>query len=105
MSHLVLPAKWEQREIFHLARTCEDLFLRYVNPDLPSSEPRKRADFQQQRFFVWASYLGVFATPKASLDKRLHNIDDVQSLVVQLLSLLQRNLEFGKKVLIEINRP
>lgn len=92
---MATPGEGEKREIFHLARACEDLFLKYADPELPVSDPRGRAELQQQRFYVWASYLGVFAAPDASLDKRLQESDDIQNLVVQLLSLMQRNLEFG----------
>lgn len=85
----------EKREIFHLANDCENLFLKYTNQGLPFSEPRERANLQKQRFQVWASYLGVFAAPNASLDKRLQYCADIRILFVQLLLLVRRNLEFG----------
>ena len=88
-------AEQEKQEILHLARVCERLFSKYADPQLPFSETRARAELQQQRFYVWASYLGVFAHPSASLDKRLEYSDEIRSLVIQLLSLIRRNLEFG----------
>lgn len=91
-----MAGEGKKREIFHLARICEDLFTKYTDPKFKVSEFRTRAELQQQRFDVWASYLGVFANPNASLDKRLECSDEIQNLVVQLLSLMRRNLEFGK---------
>lgn len=90
-----IVSEGKKREIFHLARTCEKLFMKYVDSNLPISEPQARAELQQQRFVVWASYLGVFAPPSASLDKRLEYSGEIQNLVVQLLSLMQSNLEFS----------
>ena len=85
----------KKRKIFDLAHICDYLFVKYADPNLPVSEPRARAELQRQRFEVWASYLGVFATLNASLDKRLEYSDEIQNLVVQLLSLMRSNLEFG----------
>jgi hypothetical protein len=83
-----------KQNIFQLARTCESLFLQYTDPGLKITENRTRAELQLQRFYVWASYLGVFASHAASLDKRLEYSDDIQNLVLQLLSLVRINLEF-----------
>lgn len=85
------------RDIYHSARSCEDLFLTYTDPRLPQSDLRTRAELQQQRFYVWASYLGVFAAYDASLDKRLEFSDEVRGLVLQLLSQIHINLEFSKR--------
>lgn len=87
----------EKREVFHLARTCEDFFFEfYAKPRLIPSKICERAEIQHERFHLWTSYLGVFADYNASLDKRLEHSDEIQDLVVQLLKLLHLNLEFGK---------
>ncbi|KAK2608929.1 hypothetical protein QQS21_002505 [Conoideocrella luteorostrata] len=85
----------EKRTVFHLARTCQDLFFKfYAKPRHITSNICERAEIQHERFHLWASYLGVFASYNASLDKRLEHSDGIQDLVVQLLHLLHLNLEF-----------
>ncbi|KAM0425639.1 hypothetical protein ACHAPT_009171 [Fusarium lateritium] len=79
------------RDILDIAQICKDLFIAICTS---SSDLVARADLQQQRFYVWASYLGVFAPFNASLDKRLQYSDEIRALVVKMLSVLQRNLEF-----------
>jgi hypothetical protein len=88
-------AETKKRDIFDLANICEDLFSRYADPNLALPEPKARADLQQQRFEVWASYLGVFARYDVSLDRRLEYSEEIRDLVMQLLSLMRRNLDFG----------
>lgn len=90
-----IAAAGKKRDIFDLANICEDLFSRYADPNLPLPEPKARADLQQQRFEVWASYLGIFAPYDVSLDRRLEYSEEIRSLVIQLLSLMRRNLDFG----------
>ncbi|KAJ4176205.1 hypothetical protein NW767_015522 [Fusarium falciforme] len=81
----------DKHNILILAQTCETLFSKYADPQLPSSDTRARAKREQQRFHCWVS--DPF---NVSLDKRLEYSDELRSLVVQLLSLMHRNLEFGK---------
>lgn len=96
MATVTIAGRPMKRDISQQVRICEDLFLRYTDPELESTKNRTRAEIQLQRFNVWASYLGVFAEYNASLDRRLEHTDEIQNLVLQLLSLLQTNLEFGK---------
>ncbi|KAH8744344.1 hypothetical protein F5882DRAFT_313190, partial [Hyaloscypha sp. PMI_1271] len=49
----------------------------------------------QRRFISWASYLGVFAPVRASLDTRLREAPEVKELVILLLNVLRRNLSRG----------
>ncbi|KAK3935912.1 hypothetical protein QBC46DRAFT_421041, partial [Diplogelasinospora grovesii] len=55
-------------------------------------------------FYVWASYLGVFARSNASLDRRLKDHDEIQQLVIRLLSLIDQNLRWGMFVLSRCGR-
>ncbi|PVH67866.1 hypothetical protein DL98DRAFT_600035 [Cadophora sp. DSE1049] len=89
-----IVAEAKKREIFGLANICEDLFSRYADPNIPLPEPKARADLQQQRFELWASYLGVFAPYNVSLDRRLEYSEEIRNLVMQLLCLVRRNLDF-----------
>lgn len=47
----------------------------------------------QQRFAIWAAYLGLFARKSQSLDRRLRNFQDLQDLVTRLLDILRRSLQ------------
>ncbi|KAM5342057.1 hypothetical protein ACJ41O_015088 [Fusarium nematophilum] len=85
----------ETREIFDIAQSCRELFSNYTNSSSSLSDLHARADLQQQRFYVWASYLGVFAPFNASLDKRLEHSDEIRSLVVQMLSLEVASTDHG----------
>lgn len=50
----------------------------------------------RERFEHWAGYLGVFAVPQASLDRRLEKNSQTQELVVRLLGTLERNIQHGQ---------
>ncbi|KJZ70854.1 hypothetical protein HIM_09768 [Hirsutella minnesotensis 3608] len=90
MATLASPSEHHERKISDVGGACQDLFLKCTAQPQRSS----RAELQRQRFHVWASYLGVFASDNAALDKRLEYSDEVRGLVVQLLSLMERNLRF-----------
>ena len=89
-----------RRDIFTLSKSCEDLFLILTDPkpDLNISEVQARAEVQQQRFYLWISYMDVFAPYTASLDRRLELSNEICSLVTQLLSLMRTNLEFSRSI-------
>jgi hypothetical protein len=95
MESLTCIPSQNNTKISDVAGACEVLFLECANRLLPSTI-RQRAELQRQQFYVWASYLGVFADDHASLDKRLEYSDEIKSLTVQLLSVIRRNLKFRK---------
>lgn len=90
------PAEHDEGNISGMAGACQDLFQKCTGQQRLSSADRSRAELQRQRFHVWASYLGVFASDNTALDKRLEYSDEVRVIVVQLLELMERNLRFGE---------
>ncbi len=80
------------RAISRLAKVCVSLFTTYLDADPHDGD---RADLQLQRFDVWASHVGIFASYSASLDKRLEYSDGTRGLIMHLLALMRFNLEFG----------
>ncbi|KAK0636131.1 hypothetical protein B0T17DRAFT_484762, partial [Bombardia bombarda] len=82
--------------IYNLAVECEDLFADHVSR-LNREEQKSGAAIVSelgQRFAIWASFLGVFADPKISLDRRLRHHADIQDQVLRLLDIMQQNLLF-----------
>lgn len=95
MATMRAPPEQDGRKISDLAGDCQDLFLNCTSQQL-SLENQSRTELQRQRFHVWASYLGLFTSDGAALDKRLEYSDEVRAMVVQLLSLMERNLYFSE---------
>lgn len=79
---------------YELAKSCQDLFKIYVARLLASSTSADAGE-QQARFNIWAANMGVFADERASLDHRLKEDNEVRTMVIQLLDLINRNLERG----------
>lgn len=80
--------------LYNLACHCETLFDTHLAGAEEHRLPRVSliAEYQQ-RFAIWAAYLGVFARKSQSLDARLQNHPDVQDLVARLLDLLRLSLQ------------
>ncbi|KAL7921713.1 hypothetical protein ACQKWADRAFT_321286 [Trichoderma austrokoningii] len=81
--------------LYRLACECEDLFEQ-LQKALPRAKP-KASDIEQctefqQRFSIWAAYLGVFAQKSQCLDTRLRNFPDLQDLATRLLDILRCSL-------------
>jgi len=51
------------------------------------------------RFNQWASYIGAFAVPRASLDARLVPHREIRDMVLELLYTIQDNLIWGNDIL------
>jgi hypothetical protein len=90
------PPKRDKTKISDVGDSCQDIFLKCAELPQRSQDTRDRAELLRQRFHIWASNIGVFTSSNATLDKRLEYSDEVRGLVVQLLSLMERNLKFGE---------
>lgn len=81
--------------LYRLACGCEDLFDQLQEAFL-KAKPRASGIEQctefQQRFSIWAAYLGVFAQKSQCLDTRLRNFPDLQDLATRLLDILRCSL-------------
>jgi len=96
----------KEHEIFILATDCDRLFHKAISA-LPRGTGSKGADSKEtssayrplveyhQRFQLWSGYLGVFAEPETSLDRRLQFDDGVRQTILQLLELVRVNLSRG----------
>ncbi|KAF5602526.1 WD domain-containing protein [Fusarium pseudocircinatum] len=78
------------QDIYSRALECKILFHQYSTISTPYS---KEISKYQQRFLTWTSFLGVFTSESASLDRRLEFNPEVKEPVVAMLQVLQRNLE------------
>lgn len=81
--------------LYRLACKCEDVFDQ-LQEALSKAKPKAMnielfAELQQ-RFSIWAAYLGVFAQESQCLDTRLRNFPDLQDLVARLLDILRCSL-------------
>ncbi|KAF9891460.1 hypothetical protein FE257_003926 [Aspergillus nanangensis] len=80
-----------QITIYETARACERGFDRLSilgDETYPSTEVKEL----RGRFGLWIAYLGVFASPKASLDVRLTMHPDLKDIVLELLDMVSRNI-------------
>ena len=105
----------EPEVIYVLATECNTLFSAYLAttklaPRIPTSRTTKEKlssarshgkaiEECQQRFWAWASSLGVFAKPKLSLDTKLKGHADILELVTFLLDMIKSNLTQGVHML------
>jgi hypothetical protein len=78
--------------LYNLACSCEMLFEQCATLSAQTTSVADLVAEYQQRFAIWAGYLGVFASKSQSLDTRLRNHVDIQDLVARLLDILQRSL-------------
>ena len=85
--------------IYAVAVACSDLFDLYLKSPRTAETRRDVAAELLGRFNLWAAYVGAFALPKASLDARLADHDDVRDMVLELLAMIQRNITQGKNAL------
>lgn len=81
--------------LYRLACECEDVFNQ-LHKSISKAKPKAMnselcAEFQQ-RFSIWAAYLGVFAQESQCLDTRLRDFPDLQDLVARLLDILRCSL-------------
>ncbi len=81
--------------IYDAAQNCSKLFERKLKTTVKASADFVFAEELNGRFHIWAAYVGVFATPKASLDARLASYEDIKDMVFELLDMVQRNLQWG----------
>jgi hypothetical protein len=81
--------------LYRLACECEDVFEQlqeaYLKAEPKPSDIEQCTEFQQ-RFSIWAAYLGVFAQKSQCLDTRLRNFPDLQDLAARLLDILRCSL-------------
>ncbi|KAH6633953.1 hypothetical protein B0J18DRAFT_414818 [Chaetomium sp. MPI-SDFR-AT-0129] len=79
--------------LYDLACECEALFIaRLAELEGQESPVAELLTEYQQRFAIWAAYLGVFARKSQSLDKRLEKYPDLVDLTALLLGEVRRNL-------------
>jgi hypothetical protein len=79
--------------IFDAANLCSDLFTEYLA--CPVVSEKDAAEELRSRFSLWAAYTGAFADPGTCLDDRLIFQEDVKSMVLKLLYMIQRNIRGG----------
>lgn len=98
------PAAADLEDIYNLATECNDLFNQFrsqvsgerVADGSGSLINPKVVQEHEQRFWAWATGLGVFAEPNMSLDTKLKNHPEVQELVMLLLDVIKTNLKEGQ---------
>ena len=91
--------------IYNLATKCNGLFSQFrwqvraaggvADGSGPPINP-KVVEEHEQRFWAWATGLGVFAEPNLSLDTKLKDHPEVQELVMLLLDVIKTNLKEGQ---------
>jgi hypothetical protein len=90
------PQALAQTSIYDAARSCSELFAFHAIKDGICETQTLRVEELHGLFDQWAAYAGAFAMPKASLDARLQDHQDIKSMVLELLSVVQLNLRWGK---------
>jgi hypothetical protein len=82
--------------IYNTARLCSELFIRIVESTGSGSPLFLPAEELRGRFHLWAAYLGVYAVPRVSFDSRLNDDKKTKCMVLELLEMVQRNLQWGE---------
>jgi hypothetical protein len=85
----------DKKSILDFSDDCDRLFKQglasFEGAD-GSAVPRRLLEEMHIRFSSWASYLGVFASPKANLDRRLKRHAAYRDLVLLAVDMLRLNL-------------
>lgn len=81
--------------IYHASRKCLALFDEYISDGVLSGESLTLIGELRGQFKTWAAYIGAFAVPRESLDVRLYPHVDTRNMVLDLLTMLERNLKWG----------
>lgn len=83
----------DEHIIYRLAVECDDRFNLAASalPDDKALIHRPLREYHR-RFEIWCSYLGVLAQPDFSLDRRVQFHDEIRHAILELLSLISRNL-------------
>ncbi len=76
------------------ANSCLDLFAKYL--DGQTLTQKDVAHDLRIRLKLWAAYTGALASSGTSLDDRLIFHDDVKSMVLKLLCMVERSLKSGR---------
>lgn len=85
----------ERGPIYHLSDYCDRLFKQILEEKhikFKLEDHKRLLSELQVRFTAWLSYLGVFASAKASLDHRLRRNAAYRDLVLLALDMLRMNL-------------
>ncbi|KAF5257316.1 hypothetical protein FOXYS1_12168 [Fusarium oxysporum] len=93
----ISPSQNSLEPIYHASRKCLALFDDYITDTYLSEESLALVGELRGQFKTWAAYIGAFAVPRASLDARLASHDDIRNMVIDLLTMIERNLEWAKK--------
>ncbi|KAK4206460.1 hypothetical protein QBC37DRAFT_239071, partial [Rhypophila decipiens] len=81
--------------IYEITDACLEAFERLiplVPDDRLSSQSRPNLRGLRDDFSFWIDYSGALASAGASLDDRLHGLDEIKGMVLELLQMLGRNL-------------
>lgn len=86
-----VPINHIQEFLSKMIRQCAGEFSRMVSISSENleGEVQQKAKEQADRFRLWASHIGVFATPRWSLDYRLRKSPEVSSIIVGMLEVLK----------------
>jgi hypothetical protein len=85
----------ESPNIYNTARLCSELLERILESTDSGSQLFLPAEELRGRFHLWAAYLGVYAVPRASVDARLDGDRKTKNMLLELLQMVQRNLQWG----------
>lgn len=86
----------ESQTIYAAAQHCSSLFKNHLGAPETSEERKDVAKELYGQFNLWVAYVGAFASPKASLDARLADHNDIAIMVHELLAMIERNIKYGR---------
>jgi hypothetical protein len=86
----------DEDTIYASAGLCSNLLDHILERAKNESESLLLIEELRGRFNLWARYVGVFAAQRASLDARLDPHPDIKDMVIELLDMVRRNLQWGR---------
>ena len=81
--------------IYDNALLCSTLFDQFMAERGSTSREYRHVEDLRGQFNQWAAYLGAFAAPRSSLDARLGPHPSIRDMVVELLQVIRRNVQWG----------
>lgn len=85
----------EDRTIYDSARLCSRLIEQSFAKVENNSEKSLIIEELKGHFYLWAKYVGAFAAQRASLDSRLAPFPDIKDMIIELLDMVERNIQWG----------
>ena len=98
LNHRAIAIEETSQQIYDLSGKCNNLFGDVLSVLSRSDKHYQIVLGHRKQFEFWTEALGVFARLQVSLDSRLKFRPDIRDMVIQLLEVLKRHIQYGESL-------